>query len=168
MISFGFGSFPQRYCSRVAPFPHTWITKAKLRDVRLPADCLPTDAARPCGCSCVASHRGFRRGSVSGLAWCWRDAHRKRGDALASPPGERVTELQGRLPARLSRLACRRGAELGDRRRAQGGGADLTIARLPNHSASKRGFHSVSFSSGSVASKLCATNSRMASRSLTF
>jgi len=77
-------------------------------------------------------------------------------------------ELVGEAVALRQPSLVVRDAELGDRRRAQGGGADLTIARLPNHSASKRGFHSVSFSSGSVASKLCATNSRMASRSLTF
>src|SRR5258708_19468747 len=47
--------------------------------------------------------------SASGLAWAGRDAHRNRGDVLASLPEERVTgELQGRLSARLLRFASRR------------------------------------------------------------
>jgi hypothetical protein len=103
MISFGFGSFPQRYCSRVAPFPHTWTTKAKLCDVRL-----PTDAARPCGFSCVTCTGHSAAASASGLAWAGRDAYRNCGDVLASLPEERVPgELQGRLSARLLRFASR-------------------------------------------------------------
>src|SRR5258708_26153386 len=68
--------------------------------------------------------------SASGLAWAGRDAHRNRGDVLASLPEERVTgELQGRLSARLLRFASRRSSsaarslEIGDALKVMAGAA---------------------------------------------
>jgi hypothetical protein len=64
------------------------------------------------------------------LAWAGRDAHRNRGDVLASLPEERVTgELQGRLSARLLRFASRRSSsaarslEIGDALKVMAGAA---------------------------------------------